>query len=435
MANITFEYVENELTKLSNPGIIPGLDRLLALLPSLGNPQGAFPAVHVVGTNGKGSTCAALKAILSESGCKTALYTSPHLVSFGERLQINGKDVSVDKWYEATDKIKNALDNLPDLKNDRPTYFELTTAAAFMIIAEEKVDLAIIEAGLGGQFDATNTLERVALTLIAPIGMDHMEYLGGDIYSIAREKFAVMREGVPAIFSSGESVLEEEFRKTAREKGAPGFLLRDICAVNGVNTSLSGTDFTLVRHNKPLKLHTPLVGIFQADNAALAVCGAYMLAEKYPGITDETAAAGIAKTSWPGRLEVIVKNPTTIVDGAHNPHAMKKLAETLLSITERGSLNIVLAMMRDKDVRGVLELLKPLKAAIYCTQVPDMPRSMKAGELCALVEEHGLTSACKSGRPLDALKAARAGGKTTVCCGSLYLVGYLKEHINELGGI
>lgn len=433
MKKAKFIDIENELTGLSSPGIVPGLERLLVLLPCLGNPQSSFPAVHVVGTNGKGSTCATLAAILMESGYKVALYTSPHLVSFGERLRINGTDVPADKWYGVVEKIKTALGSCPGLKNNSPTYFELTTAAAFMIIAEERVDVAIIEAGLGGQYDATNTLEKIILTLIAPIGMDHMEYLGDDLYSIAREKFAVMREGVPAIFSSGGE-LEAEFREKAPERGAPGFLLRDICAAADIKTSLSGTDFVLDR-NMPLRLHTPLTGIFQADNAALAVCGAYILAEKYSNITDETIIAGVAKTSWPGRFEIIGQNPTTIVDGAHNPHAMKRLAETLLSITERGSLNIVLAMMKDKDVRGVLALLRPLEAVIYCTQVPCAPRSMEAAELHALAKEQGLISACFCAYPLDALKAARMTGRTTICCGSLFLAGYLKGHINELSGV
>lgn len=434
MGSPYFDDIEKELSGLASPGIVPGLDRLFILLPRLGDPQNAFPAVHVVGTNGKGSTCATLASIFSAAGYKTAVYTSPHLVSFGERLRIGGEDVSADKWREAVKKIKSALNDCPELAEDMLTYFELITAAAFVIIAEEKVDAAIIEAGLGGQFDATNTLGRVILTLIAPIGVDHTEYLGNDLLSIAREKFAVMRPGTPAIFSSDGGGLEDEFRETARRRGADGYLLRELCSVSGVETSPDGTGFVYER-GSALKLRTPLAGLYQAYNAALAVSGAYAVAPLYPDITDDAIVRGAARTSWPGRLEIIRRGPLVIVDGAHNPHAMKRLVETLSAWAGRGSLNIVAAMMKDKDVKGALALLRPLDTVLYCTQVPDMPRGMPAEELLALAAELGLKTAGAYADPLDALRASAATGGTSLCCGSLYLVGYMKGHIDEINRI
>lgn len=426
-----FDDIEKELTELASPGIVPGLDRLFILLPRLGNPQNAFPSVHVVGTNGKGSTCATLASILAKAKYKTALYTSPHLISFGERLRVGGRDVPADKWRKAVKKIKAALNDCPELAEDMLTYFELVTAAAFVIIAEEKVDIAIIEAGLGGQFDATNTLGGVILTLIAPIGIDHAEYLGNDIRSIAREKFAVMRRDTPAIFSSDGGGLEGQFMEAARSRGAAGYLLREFCSVRGVRTSLDGTSFIYERDSE-LRLRTPLAGLYQADNAALAVSGAYAIISRYPNITDDAITGGVADTSWPGRLETIRRRPLVIADGAHNPHAMKQLVETLSAYADRGSLNIVAAMMKDKDVKGTLELLRPLEPVLYCTRVPDMPRGMPADELLALAGELGLKTAGAYDDPLNALKASAASGRTSVCCGSLYLVGYMKGHIDEI---
>lgn len=436
MEDMTFCDIESELTELASPGIVPGLDRLFSLLPRLGDPQDAFPAVHVVGTNGKGSTCAALAAIFAEACYKTAVYTSPHLLSFGERLRINGEDVSSDKWRQAIKKIKTALSKCPELTDNKPTYFELATAAAFLIIAEEGVDIAIIEAGLGGRYDATNTLGNVVLTLITPIGADHKEYLGEDICSIASEKFAVMRPNAQAIFSSNAGGLDTAFREAARERGAIGRLLREHCSLRDVKTSLSGTDFIysnyIERKGVTLNLHTPLIGFHQAENASLAVSGAYLLASGYPRVTNEIITAGVAKTLWPGRLEIIMRDPLVIVDGAHNPHAMKRLAETLSANTERGALNVVLAMMKDKDVAGTLELLAPLEPVLFCTQVPGMSRAMASSNLLELATRSGLATAGAYEDPLDALKASAVGGRMTICCGSLFLVGYMKGHIDEI---
>lgn len=410
----------------------------------MGNPQDAFTSVHVVGTNGKGSTCAALTSILTEAGCRVAQYSSPHLVSFAERLQICGQPVEVEKWNFAVERIKTALKIYDERSAARPTYFELITAAAFIIIAEDNIDVAVVEAGLGGRLDATNTLGNVALTLITPIAMDHMDYLGDDLISIAREKFAVLRAGTAAIFAGGTPEVEAEFRETAMKRGAHAFLLRDICVTTDVATSLAGTDFTLKSGNGELKLHTPLSGYFQADNASLAICGAYELRQRrrtsgreacFTEISDAAITGGISKTVWPGRLETIAVDPLTILDGAHNPHAAGRLVETLLALAGRGSLNIVLALMKDKDVREVLRLLKDLEPALYCTQVPELERSMTAAELSVLAQSAGLTPVGAYALPLDAVKASRATGRTTICCGSLYLVGHLKGMTNELGGI
>lgn len=444
MMESSFVQLEKELMELSSPGIVPGLDRLLSLMPLIGSPENAFTAVHVVGTNGKGSTCAALTAILSEAGYRVAQYSSPHLVSFSERLQIGGQPVAIKKWNEAVGKIKTALEIYDTGAAARPTYFELITAAAFMIIAEENIDIAVVEAGLGGRLDATNTLSNVALTLITPVAMDHMDYLGDDLVSIAREKFAVLRAGTAAIFAGGDPELESEFRKAAERSGADAFLLSDICVTGSVATSLAGTDFTLKSMNGELRLHTPLPGFYQAENAALAICGAYMLRRRplsseggvsFSGITDAAVTGGIGKTVWPGRLETIAENPLTILDGAHNPHAAGRLFETLLTLAGRGSLNIVLALMKDKDAAEVLRLLKDLAPVVYCTQVPELERSMTAAELGSLARREGLIPAGEYRLPLDAVKASRATGRTTICCGSLYLVGHLKGLAHEFGGI
>lgn len=428
-----FKQVELKLEKLASPGIVPGLARLHMLLPLIGNPQKAFPAVHVVGTNGKGSTCAALSSIFTEAGYKTALYTSPHLASFGERLEIGGKRVSPEKWAEAAKKIETALAASKELQNDRPTYFELITAAVFFIIARENPDIAIVEAGLGGRLDATNTLENVLLSLITPIGVDHTDYLGETLAEIAAEKFAVVRKNTPAIFAGGEVPLEKQFKQTAYEKNANPFLLLELCSVTRRKTGLDGTDFSIFwnAEQKNLDLHTPLIGLFQPDNAALACCAAQLLQERFPELDEDALKKGVAKTRWEGRIEKAADNPVLIFDGAHNPHAMKKLAETLREIYPPDVLNIVFAAMADKDVRLMLDLMKGLSPTLYCTQVPDLARSMKADSLAASAQAHGLQTAGSFENPVDAIRAARATGGPTICCGSLYMIGWVKEHMDD----
>lgn len=427
-----FNSVESRLTSLASPGIHPGLARLSKLLLLVGNPERSFRAVHIVGTNGKGSVAAALTSILISSGYKTALYTSPHLASFGERLKIDNKDVSAERWEYYTDKVNDIICSSASLMADRPTYFELITAIAFMIIAEENVDMAVVEAGLGGRLDATNIMKNVVLSLITPIGIDHTEYLGNTLLKIADEKFAVMRRDTTAIYAGGDLQTESEFAKSVSRSGAKGALLKDICCFSTMSLDLTGTYFNIKYNNITDTFHTPLIGFHQTGNAALAVMGATALAGNFKDINPLTIKDGIAKTCWPGRFEVVNGKLPLILDGAHNPHAMRCLVKTLKHIFQNKKINIILAMMRDKDIPESLRLLSQLNANIYCTEIPEMRRSMRAYELSEVVRTSGFDCVAEFFSPLDALNALYETGAPTICCGSLYLVGYLKKNSNLL---
>ena len=432
-----FYKIERELQDLASPGIRPGLARLSHLLLLLGNPERRFRAVHIVGTNGKGSTAATLASILRVSGCRTALYTSPHLVSFGERLLMEGEEVAPQKWEEALSAIKSAMDRSERLKADPPTYFELITAAAFMIIADAEVDIAVVEAGLGGRLDATNILSCVLLTLITPVGIDHSEYLGNTLASVAKEKFAVMRPGVRAIFSGGEDEIETIFFDTALNKRTPAQILRRLCSYGTVQLSLSGTDFYVESEHLYADYHTPLIGTHQTENAALAIAGAYALKESslkcFENITLPALYNGVASVHWPGRFEIVRRDlPLLIVDGSHNPHALKRLAENIKIIYGESSFNIVLAMMKDKDISDSLDIIGKMGAKLFCTELPGMDRSLTAFKLYAMAEEKGIVCAGKWDSPIDAVRESRAAGSDTICCGSLFLCGYIKEHCHEI---
>ena len=431
-----FSEIENKLQYLASPGIRPGLARLSHLLLLLGNPERKFKAVHVVGTNGKGSTAATLSSILKESGYKTALYTSPHLISFGERLNIDGTEALPELWKKTIEIIEKELASSDSLRSDPPTYFELITAAAFMIIAEEDVDIAVVEAGLGGRLDATNILSDVVLTLITPIGIDHSEYLGNSLASVAKEKFAVMRPGIPAIFSGGEEDIESIFFDTAFKKGTPAQVLRRLCSYGTVQVSFKGTDFYVESECLCADCHTPLIGTHQTENAALALAGACALKSsskiRFENITFPALYNGVVSVKWPGRFEIIKKDrPLLIVDGAHNPHALKRLSENTGIIYGKKTFNLVVAMMKDKDISESLDIIKKMGTTLYCTQVPGMDRSLPSSDLLAMAENKNIVCAGKWEDPILAVKESLDSDRDTICCGSLFLSGYIKERFGE----
>ena len=426
-----FELVESKLAQLASPGIRPGLARLARLLREAGSPQGKFPIVHIVGTNGKGSTAAGIYSVLRASGYKAALYTSPHLVDFSERLVIDGERAAAREWLDAASELEDIVSRTDYFKDNHPTYFEFITAAAIMILARRQPDAAVFEAGMGGRLDASNILTDVALSVVVPIGMDHTDFLGDTLEKIAAEKFAVMRKGTPALFF-GDERLDGQFLDAAARCGAEPHIFRGEYRIRERAYSLDGTRFTLSDASGSREYFTPLVGSFQADNAAMAVAASRLLSKRFPRVCEDTIKRGIAETQWQGRMEIVRRSPLVIVDGGHNPHAMKRLSETLAGIFHEGGLSIVLAMMKDKDISGALSLLRPLGAEIYCTEVPGLERSLSAEGMRETAERAGLSVAGTYGDPLDAIRAASGKGLPVVCCGSLFLVGYVKAHLDEL---
>ena len=426
-----FELVESKLAQMASPGIHPGLARLARLLRELGLPQGKFPAVHIVGTNGKGSTAAGIYSVLRASGYSTALYTSPHLVDFSERLAVDGEQASVHEWLAAAAEIESIIRSVDYFRDNLPTYFELVTASAILILARKNIDIAVFEAGMGGRLDASNILTDIALSVIVPIGMDHMEFLGDSLEKIAAEKFAVMRKRTPALFA-GDEGLNSLFAETAARCGALPHILTDEYRITERKLTLDGTGFVLSGHGCSEEYFTPLIGSFQADNAAMAVAASRLLVARFDKIDEKSIRLGISQTKWPGRMEILRRTPLLIVDGGHNPHAMKRLVESASQFFPRDELSIVIAMMKDKDVEGALSLLRPLGTRIYCTSVPGLERSLDASAMMQAAERAGLDATGAYDNPIDAIRAAVRDGSPVLCCGSLFLVGYVKSHADEL---
>ncbi|HET8775859.1 MAG TPA: folylpolyglutamate synthase/dihydrofolate synthase family protein [Thermoanaerobaculia bacterium] len=364
------------LDALQGSGIRPGLGRMRALLRELGNPHRAYPSVIVAGTNGKGSTSAMLASILHESGRRTAHYTSPHLVHLNERWTVGGQPL------DPTDAIVE-LREASARAGIVPTYFEALTLIAFVAFARAKVDLAVLEVGMGGRLDATNVVKPIA-ALITPIGMDHMEYLGNTLRKIAFEKAGVIHRGAVVLTSNDDPVVLDVIRKRAARFGARAIHVTE-------------------EHD------TPLAGDFQRRNAGLAVRAAREL-----GIDETSIERGVRNTRWRGRLEHFrVQDKDIWIDGGHNAHAIDRTAPYFDAHVPRPRL-LVFGMMSDKDVQPVVDRLFPLFDRVIATE-PYPPRSVKA---------EAFAGATPIPSPGEAFRAALASPEPAiVITGSLYLAG------------
>ena len=400
--------------------VVLGLDRMRAALTELGHPERRVPAVHVAGTNGKGSTCAMVDAVLRAAGLRVGLYTSPHLLRFNERIRIGGRDIEDDVLGERLLEVLRRAPTASEL-----TYFELGTLAAFQHFAEERVDYAVLETGLGGRLDATATCLPRA-TAVTALALDHTELLGDSLTSIAREKAGIFRAGVPAVVAEQPEEAMAVLVGEAARVGAP--LLRQ------------GRDFTLAPHRGGLSyrhgarrldgLQLGLAGEHQRQNAALAAALIDVLRAEGASVPDAAVLAGLRDVRWPGRLEEIPGRPLVVLDGAHNPGGAEALRRALDGRYAGRRVHLVFAVMREKDVVPMLAHLLPRAASAILTRL-DTPRGLppesyleRARELLAEVEV-----APGSALALERARARAAPEDIVLVAGSLYLLGEVKAHL------
>jgi dihydrofolate synthase/folylpolyglutamate synthase len=395
---VTFEQAERYLLGLELFGMRFGLDRMRRLMTALGSPQERFRSIHVVGTNGKSSTARMTSAILQRHGVRTGTYLSPHLVSFTERIRIDERDIEPERFAAAVARAARAAEKVnrtlePD---DRVTQFEALTAAAYSELAQAGVEVAVIEAGLGGRYDATNVIPS-EVQVLTNVGLEHTRWLGPTIADIASEKLAVVRDGSTLVIGPD---LHPDALALARAAPAKLVVARDADIVPAAR------------------------GAFQRRNFALARAAS----EALLGALDEDAVrAAAASTLVPGRFEVVAHDPETVIDGAHNPAGMEALAESLPDWLDGRSLVVVLSILDDKDAAAMLRALIPHATHIVCTTNAN-PRALPPATLQSLARQLGFTSASSERDPRSALAAARelAGpGGAVLATGSIYLIADL----------
>ena len=421
----TLEYLFTQLPMFSRVGAAaykPDLTNTIKLCEALGNPQQQFKSIHVAGTNGKGSTSHMLASILQTAGYKTGLYTSPHLVDFRERIKIDGVYCSKEFVVEFTEKIK------PLIATIQPSFFEITVAMAFSYFAEQKVDIAVIEVGLGGRLDSTNIITP-EVSIITNIGLDHTQFLGDTIPQIAGEKAGIIKKDVPCIVSEYTEETKPVFDAAAIHTSlAYGSELYSV-----LNTKYAH-DFLAVEvlYKKTEVIQTyqlDLNGSYQAKNIQGVLGAVGILKTKGWQISNQHILDGLShvkkNTGLYGRWQMIGTNPTTVVDVAHNVAGIQTLLSQIKLVNHQ-QLHIVFGMVKDKDIDSVLALL-PTQATYYFTQA-QIERAIDANELQQKAGQHGLTGNVFA-HVNEAISAAQKQAQVTdliVVCGSVFLVGEIE---------
>ena len=410
----------------------PGLGRIRELLRRLGDPQKGQRILHVAGTNGKGSVCACLASILEAAGYRTGLNTSPHLERFSERIRAGGREISGEDLGAVTERVRSAAGAM----GEHPTEFELITAAAFLYFQRMDCDVLVLETGLGGALDASNVIDAPELAVLTAMGMDHAAILGPSLREIAAAKAGIIKPGTEVVSRGGCPEADAVFRRVCREQGVRLTEL-DLDRLTLRRLSLEGAVFDFAPWEG---LTVPLAGAYQAENAALALTAVERLREKGWHIPEEAVRRGLAAVRWPGRFEVLGRDPVFLLDGAHNAHGMRAAAESLRRLLPGKKITLLLGILADKDAGEMLDLLVPLAERVFVLR-PDSPRAMAPETLCALLAERGAEA-----RPCAGVEAgieaalAAAGRDGTVCAlGSLYLCGEVRraffQNFSSPGGL
>ena len=407
-------------------GIKLGLDTIRAILKGLDNPQNEFLSIHIAGTNGKGSIASALSSIFNKAGYRVGLYTSPHLVKFNERIRINGVPISDMGVLNAYEAVKDVF------AGDRePTFFEYTTAMAFHEFARSKVDWAIVETGMGGRLDATNILNP-RLSIISNISLEHRQYLGNTIAEITAEKGGIIKQGIPVVTGVKQKEAVEVLKNIAQKQEAPLFRLGEHFRVR---KNKSSNTFSYVGTGSTWEnMKAGLQGNHQIENAALALAACEILNRYDTNFNIEQIKEGLAKTDWPGRMEVVSQTPYVILDGAHNLMAARKLAKFISENLAKNKTTLLIGILNDKPYKGMLKPLLPLCRRVILTK-PIINRALEPEILHKFakdfVEDIEIIPSVK-----DAFFYAMetVSSDEAICvAGSLYVVGEVKQALADKG--
>lgn len=421
-----FLEAQNYLEKVrSQKGIVLGLDTMRHLMAKLNNPQDKVKFIQVAGTNGKGSTAAYLTSILSEAGIKVGRYTSPAVFSSTEQYFACGSCISESEYAKGMTAVAEAA---ASLDGETPTAFEQETALAFWYFAKKGCELAILEAGLGGDMDATNIVTTTVCSIITSISMDHCRILGNKISEIAAHKAGIIKPGAPVICIEQKEDAMEPIRAAAKAADTPLYEVHR----DEVRQIFSDKRESIVFFREFENLHLKMLGSCQPENAALAVQAASVLSRSYP-IEKKHIYDGIEKTRWGGRFELHSGSPDIILDGAHNPDGIRRLRESVNQMFGAVPICYVCGVLADKDYEKEIEILFGRASNVF-TVTPPSPRAMKSTDLKVAIKERFLQLKVTSFDSEDgiekAMEAAVSQNNPVVVCGTLTILARVKEWMN-----
>ena len=415
------------LYRLERFGIKLGLDNIRRLLSLLGDPHRGLKVLHVTGTNGKGSVCAYAASVLEKAGYRVGLYTSPHLVRFNERIQVNRTPITDDDVLRLWSGMQPAIRAMTAARAiDHPTFFEVTTAMAFEYFHERQVDIAVIEVGMGGRMDATNVVDGL-VSVVTRVDLEHTEHLGKTVSRIAREKAGIIKPTSRAVTVAQSALPVIEAR--CRELHAPLTVVnRDVRAERG-GSDWRGQDIRIRGSFGEIDVRTPLLGTFQVENVALAVAALVDLRGAGFSIPLEAIRRGIATARWPGRLDLIRERPSILVDCAHNRPAAEALAGAITDLLPGRKVLLVVGILNDKDLAGMAAALGPLASRVYACR-PKTHRAFDGEEVARVFRLHAESVSIPSVR--DAIDASiRGAGSDDIILitGSIYTAGEALDHL------
>lgn len=399
-----------------------GLSRTRELLNLLDNPQEKLKFIHVAGSNGKGSTCAMLSSILRSARYKTGLYTSPHIESFLERIQIDGENISEIRLAEITERVRDIADKMAD----HPSQFELITAIAMVYFYEENCDVVALETGMGGELDSTNIIPAPEVAVMTNIGLEHTEYLGKTLAQIAKTKAGIIKTGSECVCYDGDGEVTQIIKEACAVKDVP-FNIAKFSEIKPLERSLRGQSFSFEGFIYGL----PLIGSHQLKNAALALTAVEVLKRRGFNISQKAVFEGLKNAKWQARMEVLSQNPAFILDGGHNPQCAEALANTLKEYLIGEKVTFLIGVLADKDAISIINSLIPFAERFVCV-TPNSPRALAAQKLAEEIKKACDVAVAVEDNFSDAVAACLKHDEPTVAFGSLYMVSDIRDAFKKV---
>jgi len=432
--SLNYDAVTSYLVQIERFGSRPGLERIIKLLNFLGNPEKNLNVIHVAGTNGKGSVCSMLQSVLMNAGYQVGMYTSPHLERYNERLKINNQDISNDDFTDIGEKVIWAAKKCVENGTEHPTVFECLTAMAFLYFYEKKVDFVVLEVGLGGRHDATNVIKKPLVSVITAIGKDHQDVLGNDIESIAYEKGGIIKKNCATVLYFPNRLVYNVINEICQKENSPLFYNSNI-KFKDVRHSLDKMFFSIETDLYTYDgLELSLLGEHQLYNAATVLTTVEILKKQGVVIPESSIKQGLKDCYWPGRIEIIKKEPLVILDGSHNEESAQALSQFLKDYLNNKKITLLIGILKDKPYKKIIDTILPFAKKVIITE-PDSPRKLSASELAELVKAYPVEF-IKCPDIKEAVELAEkllSEEDVLVCTGSLYLIGKVKSYLSKRG--